>query len=125
MNQDPLTVAATSLADILLAENTALRAMDFAAAGRLLSAKQSVTADLTAAQASSLYAPPGMRALALRVTELAEENRQLLERAIAVQRRVLGTVARAVRTSAPEQQYGPAGARPVRALAAVALRADA
>ena len=102
-----------------------MRALDFKAAGRLLTAKQAATADLTAAQAAGLYAPAGLQALAARLNELAEENRVLLERAIAVQRRVLGTVARAVQTTAPEPHYGRTGTATSRPSAAVAIRANA
>ena len=122
---DALTRAALGLAEVLQAENTALKALDFAAAGRLLTAKEAATAALTAAQAATLFAPPGLRAIALQLNVLADENRLLLERAIAVQRRVLGAVARAAQTASPEPYYGPGGARAVRPMAAVALRADA
>jgi hypothetical protein len=124
-NQDPLTKATIRLVDILQAENTELRAMDFKAAGRLLMAKQAATADLTAAQAGALYAPAGLQALAERLNELADENRDLLERAIAVQRRVLSTVVRAAQTIAPDPHYGPSGTHAARAVSAVALRANA
>jgi hypothetical protein len=125
MTQDALTQAATRLVDILQAENAELQAMDFKAAGRLLMAKQAATAELTAAQAATLHAPAGMRQLAQRLNELADENRKLLERAIAVQRRVLGTVVRAAQTAASEPQYGPAGTPATRSVSAVALRANA
>jgi hypothetical protein len=125
MTQDALTQAASRLVDILQAENAELQAMDFKAAGRLLTAKQAATAELTAAQAATLYAPAGMRLLAQRLNELADENRKLLERAIAVQRRVLGTVVRAAQTATPEPQYGPAGTPAPRSVSAVALRANA
>ena len=125
MTKDALTQAATRLVDILQAENTELQAMDFKAAGRLLTAKQAATAELTAAQAATLYAPAGMRQLAQRLNELADENRRLLERAIAVQRRVLGTVVRAAQTATAEPQYGPAGTPAARSVSAVALRANA
>jgi hypothetical protein len=125
MSEDPLTKATTRLVDILQAENTELQAMDFKAAGRLLMAKQAATAELTAAQASTLFAPAGLQALAQRLNELADENRMLLERAIAVQRRVLSTVVRAAQTGAPEPQYGPTGTPAIRSVAAMALRANA
>jgi hypothetical protein len=125
MSEDRLTKATIRLVDILQAENTELQAMDFKAAGRLLMAKQAATADLTAAQASTLFAPAGLQALAQRLNELADENRMLLERAIAVQRRVLSTVVRAAQTVAPEPQYGPSGTPAIRSVAAVALRANA
>jgi hypothetical protein len=125
MSEDLLTKATIRLVDILQAENTELQAMDFKAAGRLLMAKQAATADLTAAQASTLFAPAGLQALAQRLNELADENRLLLERAIAVQRRVLSTVVRAAQTVAPEPQYGPSGTQAARSVGAVALRANA
>jgi hypothetical protein len=125
MNQDPLTKAATRLVDILQAENAELQAMDFKAAGRLLVAKQAATAELTAAQAGALFAPAGLQTLAQQLNELADENRLLLERAIAVQRRVLSTVVRAAQTAAPEPLYGPAGTQTVRPATALALRANA
>ena len=125
MSEDRLTKATIRLVDILQAENTELQAMDFKAAGRLLMAKQAATADLTAAQADTLFAPVGLQALAQRLNELADENRMLLERAIAVQRRVLSTVVRAAQTVAPEPQYGPSGTTAIRSVAAVALRANA
>ncbi|MBC7801937.1 MAG: hypothetical protein H7Z10_15065, partial [Gemmatimonadaceae bacterium] len=48
--------------------------------------------------------------LALRLRDLAEENRTLLERAIAVQGRVLDLVARAARQGAGANRYGAGGA---------------
>lgn len=125
MSNDALIEAATRLADVLQAENATLVAMDFPAAGRLLEAKRAATAALGAAQAQALFAPPGMPALAARLTALADDNRRLLERAIVVQRRVLGTVARAAQTALPEPQYGPGGTLAARAAAAMALRANA
>lgn len=125
MMQDPLTKATTRLIDILQAENTELQSMDFKAAGRLLAAKQAATADLTAAQAGALFAPAGLQILATQLNALAEENRGLLERAISVQRRVLGTVVRAAQVVEPKPQYGPGGTQPVRTISAVALRANA
>lgn len=123
--QDPLIMATTRLIDILQAENTELQSLDFKAAGRLLVAKQAATADLTAAQAGALFAPPGLQPLAQQLNALAEQNHLLLERAISVQRRVLGTVVRAAQAVEPDPQYGPAGTQPVRVVAAVALRANA
>ena len=125
LSTDALTTAAVRLSDVLQAENTALLALDYAAAGRLLPDKRAATAELSAAQAGALFAPDGLQALALRLNALADENKTLLERAIIVQRRVLGTVAQATQAAAPEPQYGPAGStlavRPI----PVALRANA
>lgn len=125
MTQNPLIKATARLIDILQAENTELQSMDFKAAGRLLLAKQAATADLTAAQAGALFAPAGLQILATQLNALADKNRGLLERAISVQSRVLGTVVRAAQAVEPEPQYGPGGTQPVRAIPAVALRANA
>lgn len=124
MTNHSLIEAAVRLADILAAENAALVAMDLAGAGRLLAEKQAATASLSAAQAATLFAPAGMKEAASRLNDLADENRRLLERAIAVQKRVLGTVARAAQTANPQPQYGPGGAF-VRSPTPWALRANA
>ncbi len=125
MTTHTLIDAAVRLADILTAENAALVAMDLAGAAKLLEEKQAATANLSAAQAATLFAPAGMREVAGRLNDLADENRRLLERAIAVQKRVLGTVARAAQTANPQPQYGPGGAFAVQAPTAWALRANA
>jgi hypothetical protein len=125
MTTNTLIDAAVRLADILAAENVALVAMDLAGAAKLLGEKQAATANLSAAQAATLFAPAGMKEVAGRLNDLADENRRLLERAIAVQKRVLGTVARAAQTANPQPQYGPGGVFAVQAPAAWALRANA
>ncbi len=125
MTSNTLIEAAVRLADILAAENAALVAMDLAGAAKLLGDKQAATADLTAAQAATLFAPAGMKEVAGRLSDLADENRRLLERAIAVQKRVLGTVARAAQAANPQPQYGPGGAFAARTPTPWALRANA
>jgi hypothetical protein len=98
-----LIQAAIDLADTLRRENAALAALDMAAATRLLAEKQAATAAFAAAQAGAASTPDNAgvpRALLEQVAKglrgQAEENRLLLERAMLVQSRVLGALARAV-----------------------------
>ena len=95
-----------ALASILERENAALAAMDLTAAAALLPEKTAVLAALP-------DATPGAEAdTARRVAGLAKENKDLLERAIAAQERVIGIVARAAVSVQPV--YGGSGrARPV------------
>ncbi len=96
------------LSALLVEENTALKAMDFARAGSLLAPKHAAADALAAAWRA---ADPGgvphdkMRALGV----LAEENRQLLKHAMRVQRRVLDLVAKAARSAPQLNRYGAAG----------------
>ncbi len=106
---DPVLEAAIKrLADLLTEENGALAAMDFARAGGLLAAKHDAADALAAAWRA---ADPGaitsetMRELGL----LANENRQLLKRAMRVQQRVLDLVAKAARTPRQTSRYGASG----------------
>ena len=96
------------LSALLIEENAALEAMDFARAGGLLAPKHAA-ADALAAAWRAADAPPvpgeRMRTLGL----LAEENRQLLKRAMRVQRRVLDLVAKAARSAPQGARYGAGG----------------
>ncbi len=124
-----LIAAAVRLADIIGQENQALRAMDLARAGTLLAAKQDATVCFVAAQPAATFEADGgeTRALAARLRALAAENRILLERAIAVQGRVIGIVARAGRMelarAAP--RYGAEGRLAEPPSVAVAVSAQA
>ncbi|HVZ10501.1 MAG TPA: hypothetical protein VHC04_21525 [Rhodopila sp.] len=121
---DPLKAAA-DLADVLTLENAALRRLDFPAAANLLPAKRAALEALSAAGAISQPLPATATSLGRRLMTLAAENRALLERAMAVQSRILGIVARASR-SASNQGYGPKGQYPSpRQGAAVALSTNA
>lgn len=102
-----LTEAATALAETLAHENAALAALDLGAAAALLAHKQAAATAFAQAQAD---APPiaDQLPLAVRLRDLADENRRLLEHAIRVQGRVLGMLARALgKPSAP--RYGATG----------------
>ncbi len=100
--------AVARLSALLVEENAALEAMDFARAGALLAPKHAAADALAAAWRA---AEPGtgvsdkMRELGL----LAEENRQLLKRAMRVQRRVLDLVAKAARLPKTGSRYGAEG----------------
>ena len=106
--------AAIRLADALVRENQALAALDLPRAASMLADKQRAADAFFAAQtllADGTPAEPNAAArdVAARLGTLAEENRRLLERAIAVQGRVIGTLARAVRPEA--LGYGAHGGR--------------
>ncbi|HXA22235.1 MAG TPA: hypothetical protein VNW90_08040 [Acetobacteraceae bacterium] len=110
MSQE-LIAAARLLADTLAEENVALTALDLPRAGSMLADKQrAVTGFLTACGAertatlNATIAP-----LAQRLQSLSEENRTLLERAIAVQGRVIGIVARAAAPRVAASGYSAQG----------------
>ena len=107
-----LLAAGENLATVLAAENVALVAGDLAGAGRMLAAKTQALAAFEAAQGAKLSTNdmPHAAALARRITALAGENQRLLERALAVQGRVLEVIARAA-PAAPGNFYRAAGRR--------------
>lgn len=103
--------AAEGLAELLARENAALAAMDLPSATALVEAKRAAADAFVAAQAKAVSSgavtvPDMVR----RLGELAAENRLLLERAMAVQQRVLAIIAEAApRVSAVAPRYGAAG----------------
>ena len=106
MSKDP-EEAANRLADLLARENAALKRMDFSAAVALMPAKAAALAEMTR---DPLPPPANARSAALsalgqRLGGLAEENRILLERAIAVQTRVIRIVARAITPAQEGARY--------------------
>ena len=125
----PTLAAAARLAEVLTAENAALRALDAPAAAALLEDKLAAARNLAQAAAAGRPAAqqtPEAAGLALRLRDLAEENRRLLERAIQVQSRVLDMVARAARQGAAQSagRYGASGAAaPDRGAMALFVRA--
>ncbi len=108
-NQIPgMDEAIERLATLLTDENAALETMDFARAGSLLAPKHAAADALAAAWRAADPADgvsEKMRELGL----LAEENRQLLKRAMRVQRRVLDLVAKAARLPSAGGRYGAEG----------------
>ncbi len=103
--------AAEGLAELLARENAALAAMDLPSATALVEAKRAAADAFVAAQAKAVSSgavpvPDVVR----RLSDLAAENRLLLERAMAVQQRVLAIIAEAApRASAVAPRYGAAG----------------
>jgi hypothetical protein len=102
-----LNEAAERLAAVLARENAALAALDLRRAAGMLAEKQEAAAAFLAAQPGT-GAPPAE--LARRLHDLAQENSRKLEHAIVVQRRIIGIIARAVRSSSPAPRYGATGA---------------
>jgi hypothetical protein len=113
-----LIEAATALADTLARENAALALLDLPRAGGLLAEKQRSAEAFARAQAAADLAAAFdaeqqrlAAAIATRLSDLAQENRRLLERALGVQRRVLNTVARAAAKAVGRApRYGATGA---------------
>jgi hypothetical protein len=113
--------AAHRLAELLQQENDALRQLDFSAAVALVPAKEAALADLTK-QPRMHTIPPPLAILGQRLGGLATENQLLLERAIAVQTRVVRIVARACAPPPAAMRYGSHGGRaPSDRAAALAL----
>lgn len=98
---------AAQLASVLADENEALIRVDYAAAVALVPAKE---AALTALAQGPAPSPAQLR----RLNELANVNRGLLERAIAVQTDVVRMVARACASSAATTLYNRTGAASLR-----------
>ena len=110
-----LIAAAVRLADIIAQENAALRAIDLARAG-MLRRQAGRDRALRAAQQAGLVGRrgecgPWPRALQ---APMAPENRLLLERAIAVQGRVIGTSPGHPDAARPRPAYGAKAAEPRR-----------
>lgn len=120
-----LIEAAVALSDTLMRENAALLVHDLAAAAAMLERKQAAAAAFEAAQAlAEPPAPdPDRQRLATQLRDLAAENRRLLERAIRVQGRVIGIVARAVTPQPAVARYGATGAAAPGAVAPVIVSA--
>jgi hypothetical protein len=108
----PLILVAQRLADVLARENDALRVMDLRRAVTLLPEKTAALADLAAAEgAAPGPTNPDLGLIATRLDGLAQENRQLLERAIGAQKRVIGIIVRAAASVAVAPNYGGQGRR--------------
>jgi hypothetical protein len=110
MSREVITAAGV-LADLLMAENAALTALDLPRAAAMLGDKQRAAAGFVAVQDSPIVAAHREAAerLAQHLRSLAAENRMLLERAIAVQGRVIGVIARAAASVVAPSGYGARG----------------
>lgn len=104
------------LADTLARENAALGALDLAGAAGMLAEKNAAIAAFNAANDQARRTGPYMVAgrqraetlkQAERLRDLAAKNKRLLERAIAVQGRVIGTIVASAKPAA--QRYGAKG----------------
>ena len=100
MSKD-LIAAGNALAATLEAENAALAALDLPRAVGMLADKQRAVADVAAADPVRGPRHEAAERMAHRLRGLALENKRLLERAITVQRRVMGVVALAASSAAP------------------------
>ena len=116
--------AADRLSALLIEENAALEAMDFARAGSLLAPKHAA-ADALAAAWRAADPAAGVSSKMRELGILAEENRKLLKRAMRVQRRVLDLVAKAAQTQAPASRYSAEGRPESSRLAAQTLKTRA
>jgi hypothetical protein len=107
-----LIAAAGRLADMLIEENSALAALDLPRAASMLADKQRAVAGLLAARDAqgTMTTSATMEPLARRLQSLSQENRTLLERAIAVQTRVIGVIARAAVPAVAPAGYSTRGA---------------
>ena len=98
--------AAMRLTTVLETENAALRQLDIASVSVSLTEKLAATEAL-----EPLPDTPDAAILAQRLQTLIDENRRLLERAIAVQSRVVEVVARAAQLTVRDAgRYGATGA---------------
>jgi uncharacterized protein YcfJ len=106
---DEFALATTSLAEVLVAENAALTALDLPRAGAMLAAKTRAADAFVAARA---VAPNSVASAPRELCALVEENQRLLETAIKVQGRVIGIIAGAVRGALRDpaaMRYGAQG----------------
>ena len=124
--------AAGRLADTIARENAALDALDLPLAAGLLAEKHAAMVAFGAADRLAQQTGPYMMAgrqreevlkQAERLRTLAEENKRLLERAIAVQGRVIGTLVSGVRPAV--QRYGAQGSLHRAGVGAIALSSSA
>jgi len=106
-----LVAAANTLADLLARENAALKRLDFPAAMALVPAKEAALLGVTNGRtpAPAVSRDPATLALGRRISGLVAENRLLLERAIAVQTRVVGIIVRAATPPRAAAQYAANG----------------
>jgi hypothetical protein len=93
--------AAERLEVVLAEENAALKRMDFPAAVALVPAKEAALRELTPDRASAAIAP--------RLGLLAAENKELLDRAIVVQMRIIRLITQALPQAKGSKRYTAQG----------------
>ena len=104
----PILAAAARLEAVLMQENAALLLLDVPASAALHQEKLEASSALAALAVTA--SGPESAAAALRLRTLAQENRQLLERAMQVQGHIVEMVARAARRARPATpRYGARG----------------
>ena len=116
---DAVIAAGERLAEALRAENEALAALDMTRAAAMATRKMQATDAFAAAAAAATStrarAEGETRAaaekMARSLTDLGRENRELLETAIALQSRVIETIAGAAKPLAAAPGYGRGGLR--------------
>ena len=119
--------AAAELVAILAEENAALTALDYRRVGDVVERKRAALDALNAAGSepsgrTSSDRDPAAHALALRLKQLVDQNRELLRQAIKVQNRIMSVVAGAARQAQTPTGYGARGNKPRPSVAsAVAL----
>ncbi|WP_191084263.1 hypothetical protein [Roseococcus microcysteis] len=127
---DAVIAAGERLAEALRAENEALAALDLTRAAAMATRKVQATDAFAAATAAATRvgarAEGGLRQVAERLAtdlgSLGQQNRKLLEEAIALQSRVIETIAVASRPAAHAPGYGRQGRhRPGAQAAALAV----
>lgn len=103
--------AAAVLAETLAEENAALAALDLQRAAAMLPDKQRAAAAFVAVQTTHVVGSHRATAerLVRRLRSLVAENKALLERAIVVQGRVIGVIARAAAPAVAPSGYGARG----------------
>ncbi|RVT96785.1 hypothetical protein EOD42_10285 [Rhodovarius crocodyli] len=114
---DAVIAAGTRLAEALEAENQALASLDLNRAATLASVKiqasDAFAQAFTAASRAGARAEPALRGVTMelhtRLESLGAENRKLLEGAIALQSRVIETIAGAALPKANVPGYGARG----------------
>ena len=108
-----MALAVDRLIEVLGGENEALKAMDLRRATEFLPRKNAAIAELTACVQSTSEAPiPELVPAARCLDALVQENRRLLDRAMAAQQRVIGIVVRAAAAARIEPCYRTGGHRP-------------
>jgi hypothetical protein len=124
-----LATAVARLTEVLAAENAALTALDLPRAGAMLTEKtRAADAFVVAERVSRGTSSATGAAAPAHLRTLVVENQRLLQHAITVQGRVIGTIARAVSRALRDPiatRYGAQGRAAPTRLSAVAISARA
>jgi hypothetical protein len=119
--------AARALSETLRRENLALMALDLDEAAAMLGEKTAAVERFAAAARlpdGPLVDAETTRRTAHRLRGLADENRRLLNHAIDVQGRVVGTIRQAAMKPGTNRRYQRSGAQELGPVAPISMRAD-